>query len=88
MRLVVMLIRVDLVLFAFTLHCCSQVCKTLRCSRSLSEARLGMVSEDNIAVSSAKVAIRVMSVVGMSAVKMRYNKGPRTLPCGIPACTG
>jgi hypothetical protein len=40
------------------------------------------VSEDNIAVSSAKVAIKVSSVVGMSAVKMRYNKGPRTLPCG------
>jgi len=41
-----------------------------------------------MAVSSAKVAIKVSSVVGMSAVKMRYYKGPRTLPCGTPACTG
>jgi len=30
---------------------------------------LGLVSEDNIAVSSAKVAIKVSSVVGMSAVE-------------------
>ena len=36
---------------------------------------MGLVSEDNIAVSSAKVAIKVLSVVGMLAVKMRYNKG-------------
>ena len=46
------------------------------------------MSEDSIAVSYAKVAFKVSSVVGVSAVKMRYNKGPRTLPCGTPACTG
>lgn len=46
------------------------------------------MSEDYVAVSSAKVAIKVSYVVGMSAIKMRYNKGPRTLPCGTPAWTG
>ena len=77
MRLVVKVIWIDFVLFTFTLHCSSHVCKTLRCSWSLSGARLGLVSEDSIAVSSAKVAIKVSSVVGMSDVKMRYSKGPR-----------
>ena len=46
---------------------------------------MGLVSEDRIAVSSAKVAIKVSSDVGISAVKVRYSKGPRTLPCGTPA---
>jgi len=49
---------------------------------------MGLVSEDRIAVSSAKVAIKVSSDVGISAVKIRYSKGPWTLPCGTPACTG
>ena len=64
MRLVVKVIWVDFVLFNFTLQCSSQVCKALRCSWSLSEARLVLVSEDKIAVSSAKLAIEVSSVVG------------------------
>ena len=70
------MIWVDFVLFNFTLHCSSQVCKK-RCRSNLSEARWGLVSEDNIAVSAAKVAIKVPSVVVMSAVKMRHNEVPR-----------
>jgi hypothetical protein len=37
------------------------------------------------AVSSAKVAIVVLSVVGRSAVFIKYSEGPNTLPCGTEA---
>jgi hypothetical protein len=37
------------------------------------------------AVSSANVAMVVVGEVGRSAVYMRYNNGPRTLPWGTPA---
>jgi hypothetical protein len=35
-------------------------------------------------VSSAKVAIVVLLVVGKSVVCSRCNNGPSTLPCGTP----
>jgi hypothetical protein len=40
------------------------------------------------AVSSANVAMVVAGEVGRSAVYMRYNNGPRTLPWGTPAWIG
>jgi hypothetical protein len=40
------------------------------------------------AVSSANVAMVVVGEVGRSAVYMRYNNGPRTLPGGTPAWIG
>jgi hypothetical protein len=47
------------------------------CGWSLSVART--------AVLSAKVAMVVVGEVGRSAVYMRYEDGPRTLPWGTPA---
>jgi hypothetical protein len=41
-----------------------------------------------MAVSSANVTIVVVGEVGRSAVYMRYNNGPRTLPWGTPAWMG
>jgi hypothetical protein len=38
-----------------------------------------------IAVSSANVAVSVLSISGTSAVNIRYKRGPSTLPCGTPA---
>jgi hypothetical protein len=35
-------------------------------------------------VSSAKVTIVVLSVVGKSALYSKYSEGPNTLPCGTP----
>jgi hypothetical protein len=45
----------------------------------------GSWSDDIIAVSSANVAMSVLSFSGTSAVKIRYRKGPKTLHCGTPA---
>jgi hypothetical protein len=39
------------------------------------------------AVSLAKVAVVDSAEVGRSAVYIRYNNGPRTLPWGTPALT-
>jgi hypothetical protein len=38
-----------------------------------------------IAVSSAKVAVVVLSDGGRSLVYISYMTGPKTLPCGTPA---
>jgi hypothetical protein len=39
------------------------------------------------AVLLAKVAVGYSGEVGRSAVYSRYNNGPRTLPCVMPALT-
>jgi len=41
-----------------------------------------------MAMSSANVAMMVSCLVGISAVKRRYNRGPGTLPWGTPECMG
>ena len=41
-----------------------------------------------MAVSSANVAIVMSFPVSMSAVNIRFNRGPSTLPCGTPERIG
>jgi len=48
-------------------------------------ASKGSWLDERIAVSSAYVPIRVLSVVGMSAVNNVYRKGAMSLPWGTPA---
>jgi hypothetical protein len=48
------------------------------------DVNAGSLSIARRAVSSAKVAIVVLSVVGKSAVYSKYSEGPNTLPCGTP----
>jgi hypothetical protein len=49
---------------------------------------VGSWSDDIIAVPSANVVIRVLSVSGTSAVNIKYRGGLETLPCGTPARIG
>jgi hypothetical protein len=58
-------------------------CRSSRCCWSFYDANAGSLSIARRAVSSAKVAIVVLSVVGKSAVYIKYSEGPNTLPCGI-----
>lgn len=51
-------------------------------------AGFGLLFTANMAVSSANVEIIVLSVVGISAVNMRYKNGPNKLPCGTPDLIG
>jgi hypothetical protein len=83
--LVVIVICADLAGLTVIFHCSIQFCSRLRCCCSLCEAVAGSWSDDMIAVSSANVAISVLSVSGTSAVNIRYRGGPRTLLCGTPA---
>jgi hypothetical protein len=48
----------------------------------------GSLSVASTASLSAKVAMIDSGVVGRTAIYSRYNKGPRTLPWGMPALTG
>lgn len=88
LRLVVNVIWVDFSLFTLIFNCFSQSCSRLRWFWRFSDALLGSTSDERMAVSSAKVAIVVLLVCGMSAVNIRYRKGPSTLPCGTPALMG
>lgn len=48
-------------------------------------AVVGFVDDAKMAVSSAYVARRVLSVLGMSDVYIAYKWGERAEPCGTPA---
>lgn len=58
------------------------------CTWRIADALSGFLSDANRVVSSAKVAIVVKDDTGKSAVKIRYNIGPRTIPCGTSDCIG
>jgi hypothetical protein len=53
----------------------------------LDVANFGSLSIVRRVVSSVKIAIVVLSVVGKSAVYSKYSEGPYTLPCGTPDFT-
>jgi hypothetical protein len=78
----------DLVSFAFILHVFNHDWISFRCNYSLCVASAGFSCTVSMAVSSAKVAVVLLARVGRSAVKIRYSRGPSTLPCGTPARTG
>jgi hypothetical protein len=54
---------------------------------SFCEAMAGSLSVASTAVSPAKVAVVDSGEVDRSAVCIRYNNGPRTLPWVMPALT-
>lgn len=82
--LVVNVTCTDLPSLAFILHSFSHISIFDRFHCSMDAAIFGFVCDASIAVSSAKVAIVVLIVVGRSDVKIRYSIGPKTLPCGTP----
>jgi hypothetical protein len=52
---------------------------------SFTEAIPGTSFVAKIAVSSANIAVLVLSNVRSWLVSIRYRTGPKTLPCGTPA---
>jgi len=78
----------DLACFTWILH---RVCHSARELRWVCRCRVadtGYSLANNTATSSANDAIVVWPVWGMSAVKIKNSKGPRTLSCGTPASIG
>jgi hypothetical protein len=76
---------IDLDPLAFILHFLNQFRIASRLVCSLCEAVAGSLSVATIEVSLARVTVVDSGEVGRSAVYSRYNNGPRTLPCGMPA---
>jgi hypothetical protein len=71
---------IDLHPLAFILHFLNQFWIASRSVCSFCEAMAGSLSVASTAVSSAKVAVVDSGEVGWSAVYIRYNNDPRTLP--------
>lgn len=63
----------------------SQFSTATRCSFKFSVAVFGHFERLTMAVSSAKVEVNVLRLVGMSAVYRMHRIGPSTLPWGTPA---
>jgi hypothetical protein len=70
---------------AFNLHFLNQFRIAARLIFSFCEAMAGSLSVTSTAVSSAKMVVVESGEVGGSAVYIRYNNGPRTLPWSTPA---
>jgi hypothetical protein len=83
-RFVVNIICEDFVGFILIFRLSNHSCRKSRCCWSFCDTNAASLSTARRAVSSAKVAIVVLSVVGKSAVYSKYSEGPNTLPCGIP----
>ena len=66
----------------------SQTARWSRCCWRLWVGRYGSGLLASMAVSCTNVAMMVSCLVGISAVKRRYNRGPSTLHWGTPACIG
>jgi hypothetical protein len=81
---VVNVICEDFVWFILIFHLSNHSCMRSRCCWSFYDANAGSLSIARRAVSSAKAAIVVLSVVGKSAVHIKYSEGHNTLPCGTP----
>jgi hypothetical protein len=79
-RVVVNVIWEDFSWLIAIFHVSNHSCRRSRWVWRCRDATSGSEWVANSPVSSAKVAMLVWSVVGRSAVKTRYSKGPRTLP--------
>ncbi|KAL1130454.1 hypothetical protein AAG570_011702 [Ranatra chinensis] len=62
--------------------------RVVRCDWRFSEARVGSLLVERMAVSSAKEARSVAGCSGMSEVYTEYSRGLRMLPCGTPPFIG
>jgi hypothetical protein len=83
-RFVVKVIWEDFIWFILIFHLSQHSYRRSRWYWSCWDASAGSLFVARRAVSSAKVAIAVLLVVGKSAVYSRYNNGLSTLPCGTP----
>jgi hypothetical protein len=71
---------IDLQPSVFVLHFFNQFWIASRLVCSFCEAMAGTLSMASTAVSLAKVAVVDSGQIGRSAVYIRFNYGPRTLP--------
>jgi hypothetical protein len=83
-RFVVKVIWEDFVWFILIFQLSHHSCRRSRWYWSCWDASAVSLFVARRAVSSAKLAIVVLLVVGKSAMYSKYNNGPSTLPCGTP----
>jgi len=78
----------DFACFTCILHRVYHSARELRWVCSCRVADTGSSLTDSTATSSANDAVVVFPASGMSAVQIKNNNVPRTLPCGKPASIG